>query len=294
MKRWFIFTIVMAVFGVAANYATALSVSPSGEVVGWGVTPFVNNDNGVVVTDIAPGVTSYLQNDWAPINYPGVGNVPSPGGRTGEQFDLEEMHVRVVGDEMQFLLVASSEYEATAGATYSLGDLMLNVDGVDGFDYGLVTLMGNAGLTAGGLYDIDTTRGLQGAYANNPTIAAEIGPWAVQTGMMVSQEDIDTADHDYGNPNNRSRSWWEDNTTLYEFSVDLAAIDGPRPESIDFQIAWGCGNDVIGGTFDVPSGGGPGDGQQTNGVPEPATAMLGLIGMGGLAARVGRKTRPRR
>lgn len=256
-------------FGVSS--ASALTLDASGNVTDWGVTPFSNS--------VPLGVAGVNGNNYSPINYPnGVGHNPSPGGATGEKFDLEGLYARRDGQQVQVLLVASSLFQATAGNhTYNLGDLMIDVDNNNSFDFGVVTQQGNAnnGLTAGGLYDIDTARGLQhisGSYYQNNSVTSQIGDWAVLTGSLLSQNAIQTTSFNYAG---------ESNTYLYEYTFTLA--EDLQYHDLYMQFAWGCGNDMIGLNIDAlepPTT----DGGPSPATPEPATAALSLLALGGLAA----------
>lgn len=269
----------LAVMGMGVSSASALTIDVSGSVNGWDVTPFTNT---------APlGVTGVYGNNTSPINYPnGVGHQPSPGGTTGEKFDLEAIYGRRDGTQVQILLVASSLFQATAnGATFNLGDLMIDVDNDHTFDFGVVTQTGNAnnGLTAGGLYDITTTRGLQhisGSYYQNASVVNQIGAWAVTAGTLLDTNAIETASHSYAN---------EANTYVYQYTFNLE--EELQYSDLYMQFAWGCGNDMIGLNLEAltrPTPQGDPD-PETPATPEPATAALGLLSLGGLAAAARRR-----
>lgn len=278
----------LAVCLLGAAAASALTVNGAGTVLdGWNVTPFTGGPTPGVATH--DGMTSYYQNNWAPIHYPSVGHVPSPGYWRGEAFDLEEMHIRQTGTFVEMLLVASSAFQASSsGSTFNLGDVLLDFDGEAGWDVGLVTQSSNNGLESGGLYgDIDTLglQPLHGSY-HGTWVESAIGGWAVEAGDLLASTDIETASHDYGDR--------EDQTHLYQFGFDLDDLPGAIPTSLVFQMAWGCGNDVIGGTFTVaeppvidPGPGAEGDVEPpstSNGaVPEPLSAGLNVLAMASLA-----------
>jgi hypothetical protein len=273
MKRTWIGVVGLGMGLAAAGSASALTVDGTGKVLdGWNVTPFTVTSAPVQST--TNGITGYYQNNYSPINYPGVGHVPSPGGSTGKEFDLEEMYVRQTGTVVNMLLVAASGYTATAdGTTYHLGDVLLDLNGDGTYDAGLVSQNFNAGLVAGGLYSGITTQRLQnisGSYYGTSTEAA-IGPWAVGSGTLRDQEAISQTTYNYGGGNGL--------TYLTAFSFDLSKIPGALPTSLTFHLDWGCGNDVISGTYTVT----PVVGSPAPGVPEPITAGLSGLGLGALA-----------
>jgi hypothetical protein len=271
--------------------AVPISVSSSGGVLdGWNVTPFSVTGYTTPQVVNGAGYTAYLQNNIAPINYPSSGHVPSPGGSTGEKFDLEEMYVKQIGYQLQFLLVASSSFSATAsGSTFKLGDLMLDFGANGTWDAGVVTQASNGGLVQGGFYDGITTQGLQhlsGGYYANAAVAAAVGPWALGSGTLLGTSALRTGSFSY---TAAGLSGQEGATYLYEYDVDLSNYPGDIPDAIKFQMAWGCGNDMLGGTFnlDFP------EPQNDVIVPEPLTAGLGMTGLLALSLGLLRR-RPRR
>jgi MYXO-CTERM domain-containing protein len=267
----------LVALGVSANQASALTVNYWGQVTDWGVTPFSNT--------IPSDITGVNGNNTSPITYPhGVGAQPSPGGSTGEKFDLEGLYSYRDGNQVKVLLVASSGFTATANnVTFNLGDLLIDVDHDGGFDLGVVTQYANEHLQAGGLYEINDTAGLQhksGSYYNYAPVADAIGAWAVKSGTLLGQEDIDTLKHYYSG---------EGYTWLYEYTFTLD--EELQYHDLYMQLAWGCGNDMIALTLAaedrpvIPPPHTP-PGSPT---PEPATAVLGLMSLGGLALAARRR-----
>ncbi len=182
------------------------------------------------------------------------------------------MHARVSGATLEVLLVSSSDYAASAsGTTYLLGDLLINTDADSAFEYGLI-LNNHDGLTRGQLYQISTTRGLQqipGSYWNVPSVTSQVGPWGVLTGTLIDTYSFDpSVTHSYAG---------EANTYLKQFSLELAdlGLNPNDPLSLAFQLAWGCGNDVIRLTGEYQP-------ENIPGVPEPTTAALGTVALAGL------------
>ncbi|NIA21288.1 MAG: PEP-CTERM sorting domain-containing protein [Anaerolineaceae bacterium] len=265
---------------MAATSPAEIIVNPSGQVADWGITPFsqtnqANSNTGNRFFTIA--------DDYAPIDYPnGIGRVPSPGGTLGEAFDLEEMHLRTVGNELQVLVVTSSAWsKEVSGTDYTLGDLFLEIGGTT---YGVVTQSASQGLAAGAVYRIDkpkdteklqkghgSYRGKKGKRENDYGPMAKVediaGPWAVdakiKAGQLLGAAGIDSAIFDYGGD--------EDGTFLIEYKLDWDLLGADPGSAANAHIAWGCGNDVI-------------EVNETM-IPEPATMALLGLGLFGLFIR---------
>lgn len=271
-------TLLLATLAITTGTANAMLLDGSGVVTDWSVTPLMTTGS---VTGVTAGRHFTLNNDYAPIDYPSVGRVPSPGGSTGERFDLEEMHVRVTPNTAQVLVVLSGGLsENAAGTDWLLGDLFFEADGTR---YAVATQdAGRTNVSAGDVYRIDSaadTRVLQDAsrgYLNNTnlrandfgpddTVANVAGPWmiddAIDAGQLMGSATLDTAMFDYGGD--------EDGTRLMEYTIDLTALGGMFSD-FTAHLAWGCGNDVI-----RVSG--------TNVTPVPEPASLALLAMGAAA-----------
>lgn len=252
---------------LAASSALGMVMDTVGNVTDWGVTPFSRTNRTDAVT--APGTWSTIQNDYAPLNYPGLGYVPSPGGTTGEKFDLEEMHVNIADNFVRVLLVTSSAWGGTtSNGTWRLGDLFFTVDGQR---YGVVTQTANEGLTQGAVYRIDgsahvaalqsgsasylgNTTLVANDYGPDATVASVTGPWAVISGTLLGQATISTATFNYGGA--------EDGTFLMEYLVPKDLLNLDVESTLTTKIAYGCGNDVIRVNNPITA------------VPEPGTLVL--------------------
>ncbi len=270
---------IAAVFTGFAAVASAgtLNVDPNGVVTGWGVTPFTQA-NGIDNSGLTFGT---IANDYAPINYPGgVGYVPSPGGNTGEKFDLEEMHGRINSDgTLNVLVVTSSPFTADAsGSTWHLGDLFVTVGGQS---MAVVTQSAGRGYSAGEIYAVNDGNDVQAlednprSYLTNNQLVANdygpdakvrdvAGPWQVIDGLDAGQKlgdaAIDWTTFDYAG---------EEGTFLIEYTLDLLALGAPATFDLNLHLAWGCGNDVI-----------ESDTAVTTPIPEPASlAMLAVSGL---------------
>lgn len=276
--RSFSIIIAIVVFAAAGSSFASL-VDVNGTVSGWGITPF-SQTNGQYA-DSLHRTYSTISNNYSPINYPSVGHLPSPGGSTGELFDLEEMHLRITdAGQLQVLVVTSSPMVAQASGTWYLGDLMLNVNGVK---YVVVTQdvsSGGAarGYTAGDVIAAGSASNLlklqsdSHSYLGNNTLVANdygpnakvedvAGPWQVVTGLTpIASGAIETDTHSYTD---------EAGTYLIQYTVNLSDLTSATDLSINAHIVWGCGNDVI----EVEAA-------NVSNVPEPAT--MALLSIGGL------------
>jgi len=272
-------TFALTALALALTAGTALAdlVDDAGQLIDWDVTPFTL-PNQSDTFDGCQWLT--IQNDYAPIDYPGgVGYQPSPGGSDGEAFDLEEMYVRVGADGIGVLVVTSTAPTGeVAGTTVYLGDLILSAGGNR---YGVVTTAGAQGLAPGSIYRLDgdgdviqlqpgsrtyadDTTLRANDYGPDATIADVAGPWAVSgnidPGQQIGLADLQVDTYDYGGA--------EDGTYLVQYRFDPAVLGIPLPDVWTTQITWGCGNDVIRVEDDTPY------------VPEPATFGMLVIGMG--------------
>ncbi len=256
-----------------------------GNVPDWGITPFSRPN----LSDTFDGTLWLtIENDYSPINYPGgVGHQPSPGGATGERFDLEEMYARATQSRTQILLVASNGPSVDAvGSTWRLGDLMIHAGGRQ---FAIVTHSGGQGLPAGNIYRINGDADLEGLqdlprsyyghtavvendYGPDATVPKIAEPWAVSgsidAGQLIGAATIDTDSFDYGGK--------EDGTFLIQYTFDTSVLGFGEPTELTTKITWGCGNDVI-----------RVKGVDSPHIPEPAT--LGMLLVGSLLTYVARR-----
>ncbi|MBM4018627.1 MAG: PEP-CTERM sorting domain-containing protein [Planctomycetes bacterium] len=285
-SKWFLPAFLAAVLAPSAG---GMIIDSSGNIIDWGITPF-SQPNG---SDIHSGsLWATIQNNYAPISYPGVGREPSPGvTRGGEQYDLEELYLRIQDHQVQLLVITSSAWSTQAwGNTVYLGDMFLTIDGQE---FGIVTQQANAGLAQGAIYRLDSsgdTKGIQqqaGSYYNSTTLVANdygpsatipdiIGPWAVSGSIdpdqLLGTASMSWATYNYGGAENGTF------ILEYAFSGDLLGL--LNPGDLTAQISWGCGNDVI-----------RTDGPTVPVVPEPATVLLVAAG-GTFVYLTSRRQRP--
>ncbi len=148
--------------------AYALTLDGSGNVTDWGVSPFSGSGTPTDVHNawapqLGPGdpVTYWKEeNNYSPVSYPGIGNVPSPGNGAAEKFDFEALYYRVKGSDLQVLVVGSPGHD-TAGPGvsyfsggqhwYRMGDLFLKTDAGTSstWDFAVATTDYNDGRDAG-------------------------------------------------------------------------------------------------------------------------------------------------
>lgn len=270
----------IAVLAAGSTPAMALSLNGPTVANGWNVTPFTN------WTPQAPShPTWYLEmNDTAPVNYPRVGNLPSPGyqgNRDGEKFDLEALYWRARGSNLDVLYVGSmgllSERSNGWHRKYRLGDLAIDVDG-GGWDFSVANWEWS-GMTMGqedGLRDIHAVTeqdyiGVlprnQGGYGNDASVAGQVNPWQARSGDIVGQAGLSMATYDYGQD--------EANTWFIEWSLPLSALtkngQSVLPDDVGdlgLHLTLECGNDLL----EVHGDGTP---VPPDVVPEPMT-MIGM------------------
>jgi len=272
--------VAVTVHLLAAGGALAGLVDAGGEVIGWGVTPFAQ-PNQAGTHDDGIGLWMTIQNDYAPLDYPGgIGYQPSSGGSVGEGFDIEAMYVRPARNQVQVLLVASNYPSVdAAGSTWYLGDLMITVGDQD---FGIVTSDANQGLAPGSVYRLDGSADVTGIqdqprsyYGDTRLVANDYGPdatipdivgslavsGAIDPGQRLGTADLQTDLFDYGGA--------EDGTHLLQYTFDpsVLELDAP-PLEWTAQMTWGCGNDVIRVRGETPY------------IPEPATFGMLLFGVG--------------
>ena len=285
-SKWLLAALLTAVLTPSA---WGMLMDSSGQVIDWGITPF-SQANG---SNIHSGnLWSTIQNDYAPIAYPGIGRQPSPGNNSGgEKYDLEELHVRVQDHVLQLLLVTSTAWNApVSGSTIYLGDMFLTIDGQK---FGVVTQTGSQGLAQGAVYRLDSAGDALGIqhvsasyynsttlvdndYGPKATVAQIVGDWAVNGAIDPAQllgvATVQSATFNYGGR--------EDGTFLLEYTLDTNLLGLQEPGDLTAQVTWGCGNDVI------RTAGAP-----VPPVPEPATLLL-MAGGGTFVYLTSKRQRP--
>ena len=266
----------LVVVAILTVPAAALTVDSSGNITDWGVTPF-----GSTPASWAPAPSPYVtywveQNNTSPVNYPwNIGYVPSPGGATGEAFDMEAFYSRVVQNRLQVLLISSAPNF----------DLFLDVPGGQqtGYDFAVGSLDWNAGDASlyringsGDVLDIITGSGGYGGY---PNIAAQVNPWRVVENAnrlvgTAGEVSIEQQTFNYGQRMGAN----ENGTWLYEWDIPMSLLGGGTGP-LGLHITVECGNDVINNVA-VMSG---------PPVPEPLTIVGAMMGLGGIGGYIRRR-----
>ncbi len=222
-------------------------------------------------------------NNTSPINYPGVGYLPSPGnlGEGGEAFDEEGMFLANADGKLYGALSNSfgdKAWSAGYNDYYATGHLFFGFNGA----YDQFAL----DLESGKLYQVaawDYITNKPGTYYPNTSVRDQVGAYRMSQGVEIgtlsdfmmtkldNYEGIVEGDPPLAGSNARD-------VYVYEWSIDLAMlspyVDGDL-QSATFHHTLECGNDLI--EKDIAM------------VPEPGT--MALLGIGLIGAGVVRRRR---
>jgi hypothetical protein len=221
-------------------------------------------------------------NNWSPVNFPLIGNVPAPGPYTpgGEEYDLEGLNWAADADYIYLSITNSFGYLASNSAgDFRLGDLFF---GTASNPY-MFALDLQAGGNVGNLWQINDSTGWNfiqdtaNSYGEFPypyggSIRDAMGAHEINfggnvadmgslaSGMMTDLGDIEVG---YMTPGNGGTYVWE------------IRVDNPG-NAFNYEPIWvhlnvGCGNDLL-----------------VSEIPEPTTMLLfgmGLLGTGSMFRR---------
>lgn len=232
------------------------------------------------------------------VSYPsGVGEVPSPGGSLGENFDVGALGVRISGGQLTVRVATALDpingfYASAWNTWYGMGDMFLSVR--DNSSLRHYALLNTWVRDSSG-----QPRALNGGHfadARNFHIAGGPGGSSLEGHLVRLNSDADitltggtgayTASNapdgldtrayaaggtDLGNANlthdtvtDGSRTWY-----IQTWTIGLASLSLDPAFDVALHIAASCGNDQGGLLVTVPS---------------PGAALLGLIGLGSIGA----------
>lgn len=253
---------------------------------------------------------AHSDNNTSTVNYPGVGNVPSPGGAGGELSDMEGLYARLQGSSLQVLQVTSADtaaYSSIWSRYYRMGDLFIDIGHNGSYDFGLVntntTSYGpwskftGSGYTTfdhsaapGTLFALDSANDLagivgldRGGYGNDANVRTAANPWAIDEGNATATgavATVATATFNYGTVAGKN----ENDTHFTEWTIPVSFLGLTAGEAFDMYLhtTIECGNDVNSLLIHETV---PGD---DNIVPEPltmASIFTGLVSLGGYLRR---------
>jgi len=213
-------------------------------------------------------------NNTSPINYPGVGYLPSPGSYAegGENFDEEGLFLGYKNGSLYGALTNSfgaGAYSPSWQQTYATGHLFFGLNGA--YDQFAINL------ADGKLYKVNAWENIQnipGSYYSNATIRNKVGAFRMTSGVYIAtlSDFMMTSLKNYEGvaegPNPLAPSSNRD-TYVYEWRIDMSLLSsymsGPASKA-KFHHTLGCGNDLI---------------EREVAIPEPTTLILfgsGLLG----------------
>lgn len=231
-----------------------------------------------------------------PVTYPSpVGPVPSPGGAVGKHFDQGVLGMRIDGGQITFSLAsgmnAQTGYYYTGWQTYySQGDLFIDVRDSGGLRH-LALLsawarnsdeqpinLNNGHFDAAQAYHTAGGAGagsLEGhlvALHTNADVTLVGGRGSYYAAIAPSGLDLRTfacggTDLGYANLAHASVSDFGQTWYIQTWTVQLTDLSNDANFDVALHAAVSCGNDQIGGTFNVP---------------EPSSLLLVAAGIAGL------------
>ncbi|MBP7746045.1 MAG: PEP-CTERM sorting domain-containing protein [Phycisphaerae bacterium] len=225
------------------------------------------------------------------VTYPnGIGQVPSPGGSIGAQFDQGVLGIKIDGHNIVFQLATALNpqagyYHSGWKSWYGQGDLFVDVTSGNGVEHFALLntwgrdTAGNPLSLNGGYYGAaqefhvgnNMNSSLEGhlvRLASDSDIALTGGTGAYHSGIAPNGLDLRTyaaGGTDLGDAGLTQTSVVDQNRTWYlqTWTIGLDDLSTAGTFDLGLHAAASCGNDQIGGTFAVP---------------EPASLALVLAG----------------
>lgn len=234
--------------------------------------------------DFGGNVFDY-NNNWSPVNFPVIGNVPAPGPYSpgGEAYDLEGLNWAADADYLYLSITNSFGYLASNSAgDFRLGDLFI---GTQSNPY-MFALDLQSGGNVGSIWQINDSTGWNFVQdtANSygeidgtpiyPTIRDAMGAHEINFGGNVEElEDVSVAAlmSDLGDYEGGYMIPGTGQTYVWEIMIEKPPSSLFGGESPWVHLNIGCGNDLI-----------------VSEIPEPTTMLLfgmGLLGSGSMFRR---------
>ncbi len=245
-------------------------------------TPLTGPTTGSLAPVFGPGRVSYPS---------GVGEVPSPGGQMGLNFDQGVLGVRLVGNDLIVRLATAVDaqagfYHPGLETWYGQGDMFLDVADSFGMSHYALTNSwardGSDPRAVGGNYyknarDFHIAGGANGASLegrliqlgadNDVRLAGGKGAYKPNNApdgldlRIFAQDGLDLGDAGltHGSVSDLNRVWH-----LQTWTIGLDGLSSDAEFDVGLHTAASCANDQIGGTFNVP---------------EPTSILLVLAGV---------------
>ncbi len=259
-------------FSIAVFIVIAILLGNPAMALNWQL-----HDFGDSPFDVVPASATGSNNDWAPINYPHVGALPSPGGAQGEHFDLEGFFVHMDGKHLYVALTSSFGMYATTsyypGQKYYHGDIFFGTG-----DYNANTYAIDFGQTDELIGNTTCLRHIAGVSGIPDQPGSYYGTWvegAVGAYQVTDWNQSHLIEHTLTEFINAEASplggGGPHGVWAHEFKIDLDYFDWNLGDELFFNTTISCGNDLIHATYTMDA------------IPEPCTMILlglGMVGIG--------------